>query len=76
MFKVTTSTVTNADGSRKVVAKGKGKQVTLAGFLGTPSPERHAEAAAQVLRKLDTVPQPSDIISCEQVGDTFLFVIA
>lgn len=61
MFKVNVTANVSATGN-KVTAKAKGKQVTLS-VADALTPNDFAEAAAQVLRKLDKVPSAADILS-------------
>lgn len=61
MFKVNVTSTISTTGN-KVTAKAKGKQVTLV-TTDALTPNDFAEAAAQVLRKLDTVPTPADVLS-------------
>jgi hypothetical protein len=70
MFKVTTVATIKSDNSVAITAKAKGKQATLK--VTSATPERFAEAAATVLRKLDTVPSAADILSCTDTEDTEL----
>lgn len=76
MFKVNVTSTITATGN-KVTAKAKGKQVTLS-ITDALTPSDFAEAAAQVLRKLDKVPSAADVLSAAEAdsGVGMVFTVA
>lgn len=74
MFKVTV-TAHSTEAGNKVTAKAKGKQVTLS-YTDALTPRDFAEAAAQVLRKLDNVPDGKQITSADDIENGIVFTVA